>query len=117
MVGFSPTPQKQWLLKSGGGSGQSQLSAVMGSHADTCTVFPTFFEQLTQCGRSRALAGTISRAPLRNIATRLPNKSIFFFTRIFSLSCPLRGAVIDEMELPLIGGTQVLFSTVYASSL
>jgi hypothetical protein len=61
----------------------------------------------------------MSRAPLKNIATRLPNKSIFFFTRIFSLSCPLRRAVMavrDEMELPVIGGPQVLFFYIYANS-
>jgi len=56
----------------------------MGSHAATCTVLLTLFEQLIQWGRILALEGTISRVPLKNIATKVPNKSIFFFTRSLS---------------------------------
>jgi hypothetical protein len=76
---------------SGGGSGQKQLSAVRGRQTATCTAVPPFtdFEQVEQRWIiALALAGVTSRAALNNIAPKLPNKSIFFFTAIFSLSCP-----------------------------
>jgi hypothetical protein len=74
------------LERSGGGSGQKQLSAVSGRQADTSTAVPPFTDFVQFVQRwiiALALGGVKSRAALNNIAPKLPSTSIFFSTRIF----------------------------------